>query len=333
MKNLEYKKIEDFINDSSFVNWATKKEMIDVEFWNQWLIDNPDKKQLVCDARDLVIGIKFNKKFISEEQTLAAWDDFEKKLEVSKRVKKIPFYKQRKYQGLAAAVLLFLVISIVGVISFSAAETIVHKTTFNEILDVKLPDGTQVKLNYNSTLSYEKNNVREVLLEGEAFFNVEKKPSTNAKFFVITEDLEVEVYGTAFNVNNRNTKTQVFLEEGQIALKLNNGLQKSMVPGDLISYSFETDRVLEEKKILRPELQTSWKNGSLIFDRSTLAYALAKIKDTYGISVVFNDNEIKNTLITGALPTQNLEMCIKIIEKSAQVTIVNRDNKLYIDKN
>jgi ferric-dicitrate binding protein FerR (iron transport regulator) len=331
MKNREYTKIEDLINDVSFVNWVHKKQMADVDFWDNWLLEHPEKKQLVLDAKDILIGVAFNKSFISEEKTLNAWEKFEKNVTPAKEVYKIPFYKNIKYQSIAATLVLFFTISALYMTNKST--TLVHKTAYGEILDIKLPDGTKVKLNSNSVLSYDHDDVRKVVLEGEAFFNVEKNRSTNAKFLVITDDLEVEVFGTSFNVNNRNTRTQVFLEEGQIALKLNNGIQKQMIPGDLVSYSYITDKIIEEKRILKPELQTSWKNGSLIFDRSTLASAMSKIEDTYGVSAVFEDNTSKTILITGAVPTQNLEICLKTIEKSAQVTIVNQNNKLYIHKN
>lgn len=331
MKNKAYTKIEDLINDASFVNWVHKKQMADVDFWDHWLLENPDKKQLVFDAKDILIGVKFNKSFTSEQKTLDAWENFEKKLAPTDKVYKIPFYKKIKYQSIAASILLLIAVSVFYFTS--KPSTVVHKTAYGEILDIKLPDGTKVKLNSNSVLSYNNHDVREVLLEGEAFFNVEKKLVTNAKFLVITDDLKVQVYGTLFNVNNRNTRTQVFLEEGSIALKLKNGIQKKMIPGDLVSYSYKTDKIIEEKRILRPELQTSWKNGSLIFDRSTLESAMSKIEDMYGITAVFEDNNSKTILITGAVPTQNLEICIKTIEKSAQVTIVNQNNKLYINKN
>ncbi|SFZ92815.1 protein of unknown function [Flaviramulus basaltis] len=331
MKNKVYTKIEDLLNDESFVNWVNKKQMADVEFWNDWLLQNPEKKQLAYDAKDIIIGVKFNKSFISEEKTLDAWNAFEKELKTLNINNKAPFYKKVKYQSIAALILLFITIS--AFYFTNKSTTVVHKTTYGEILDIKLPDGTKVKLNSNSVLSYSNDAIREINLEGEAFFNVEKKPATNAKFLVTTKDLKVEVYGTAFNVNNRNTRTQVFLEEGHVELKLNNGLQKKMVPGDLVSYSYKTNKIIEQKRVMRPELQTSWKNGSLIFDRSTLESAMNKIEETYGITTIFEDSLSKKILITGAVPTQNLDICIKTIEKSAQVTIVNKNNKLYIHKN
>lgn len=331
MKNKTYTKIEDLINDASFINWAHKKQMADVVFWDNWLLEHPDKKQLIRDAKDILIGIKFNKAYVSEQKTQDAWEKFEKNITQSKKVYKIPFYKSIKYQSIAATIVLLIAISVFY--STTKPTMHVHKTAYGEVIDIQLPDGTTVKLNSNSVLSYNNDDVRKVILEGEAFFNVEKKRTTNAKFLVKTDDLEVEVFGTSFNVNNRNTRTQVYLEEGNIALKLNNGIQRQMTPGDLVSYSYKEDEIIEEKRILKPELQTSWKNGSLIFDRSTLASAMSKIENTYGVSIVFKDNDSKTILITGAVPTQNLEICIKTIEKSAQVTIVNQNNKLYIHKN
>jgi len=331
MKDSQQGNIENLINDPSFINWANKTQMADVEFWNQWILDNPHKKQLAYDAKDVILGIKFSKKNLSEQKISESWIQFEDKLNALTTVRKIPFYKKLKYQRIAAAALLLISFTLFYVIDNSTK--VLHKTAYGEIIDIKLPDGTRVKLNSNSVLSYKNDAVREITLKGEAFFDVEKKPSTHAKFVVITNDLEVEVYGTSFNVNNRNTTTQVFLEEGNIALRLNNGVQKNMIPGNLVTYSYKNDKIVEKEKVLRPELQISWKNGSLVFERSTLESAMRKIEESYGMTTVFEDEESKNTLITGAVPIQNLEICIKTIEKSAQVTIVNKYNKLYIRKN
>lgn len=331
MKKIKYTTIEDLINDESFINWAHNRQMADVNFWNNWIIENPAKKQLANDAKDIVVGIKFRATTVSSKKTDNAWAQLENTINAQNKALKLPFYKNRIYQSIAATVLLFIAVSSFYVTNRTT--TILHKTAFGEILDIKLPDGTKVKLNSNSSLSYSKQDARNVILRGEAFFDVEKKPSTNAKFFVATEDLIVEVFGTSFNVNNRDALTQVFLEEGLIALKLNNGIEKKMLPGDLISYSYDNDKIIEEKRILSPETETSWKNGSLVFNSSTLESAMRKIEYTYGINVVFEDDKIKDILITGAVPTQNLDICLQIIKKSTQVTIVNKDNKLYINKN
>nr|WP_321246827.1 FecR family protein [uncultured Psychroserpens sp.] len=333
MISKEYNNIEEFVNDPSFINWVNKSQLTDVKFWDHWIYQNPNKKQMVLDAKDIVLGLSFNKVTLSEDKVNTEWDKFEQIINKnSQEVSyKIPFYKNRQFQSIAATLILFIAISTAYFSNKST--TIIHKAAFGEISDIKLPDGTRVKLNSNSTLSYDDSNVREVFLEGEAYFDVEKKPTTKAKFIVKTNDLDIMVFGTSFNVNNRKSITKVFLEEGSISLTLKNGTEKKMIPGDLISYSYDDNRIIEETTLIRAELQTSWKNGSLIFDRSTLETAMQKIEDTYGIGFVFNDDSIKETLITGAIPTQNLDICIKTIEKSAKVSIVNKDNKLYIHKN
>ena len=129
---------------------------------------------------------------------------------------------------------------------------ITHKTNYGEILNIKLQDGSDVTLNSNSSLSYNKNESRKVWLTGEAFFQVDKKVVTNAKFWVITDDLSVEVYGTSFNVNTKKKKTDVFLEEGSIWLSLKNGENKKMIPGNYISYSSQQNKILENINIFNP---------------------------------------------------------------------------------
>jgi ferric-dicitrate binding protein FerR (iron transport regulator) len=329
----EYNKIEEFVKDPSFHNWVNKSQLTDVKFLDHWIYQNPDRRQMILDAKSVILGLCFNRVILPEHKVNSEWEKLEQKIKISSQEVsyKIPFYKNRQFQNIAATLLLCIAIS--AVYFSNESTTIIHKAAFGEVSDINLPDGTRVKLNSNSTLSYDDSNVREVFLEGEAYFNVEKKPVTKAKFIVKTNDLDIKVYGTSFNVNNRKSKTKVFLEEGQISLTLRNGIEKKMTPGDLISYSYENNSIVEETKLIRSELQTSWKNGSLIFDRSTLESAMQDIEGTYGIEVVFNEESIKTTLITGAMPTQNLGICIKTIEKSANVTIVNENNKLYIHKN
>jgi ferric-dicitrate binding protein FerR (iron transport regulator) len=285
---------------------------------------------MVADAKDVIIGIQFEKTILSNTKINSEWEKFKDELVIKNQTikHKTPFYRTKYFTKVAASLIVFLAIT--SILFTNKSATIIHKAAFGEIADISLPDGTKVILNSNSILSYKTSNIRTVFLKGEAYFDVKKTPSTEVKFIVNTADLAIEVYGTSFNVNNRKSQTKVFLEEGHVSLKLKNGIEKKMIPGDLISYSYNNNRITEEKELDRAELQTSWKNGSLIFDRITLDSAMDNIENTYGIDVIFTDDSIKERLITGAMPTQNLDICIKTIEKSAKVRIVNKNNKLYI---
>ena len=324
----EYNNVLDFLEDPSFKNWAERKNATDINYWEFWIANNPEKKELIQKAKDLTLGISFNKEIVSSEKVAFEWNRLESKIKATKRAPKGKL-KYLKQLGIAASITLLISL---GFYFINNTSKITHTTNYGEILNIKLQDGSDVTLNSNSSLSYYKNKSRKVWLTGEAFFQVDKKLSTNAKFWVLTDDLSVEVYGTSFNVNTKKKKTEVFLEEGNIWLKLKNGVEKKMIPGNYISYSSKQEKILEDKNIYNPTLKTSWKDGSLLFENLTLQNALEKIEETYGYSIMFEDDYSKNVLITGAVPNTNIEICLKAIEKSVGVKISKKNNTLIVSK-
>ncbi len=95
-----------------------------------------------------------------------------------------------------------------------------------------LSDGTEVILNSGSKLKYPvvfNHNNREVELEGEAFFRVTK--SKKSPFIVKTNDVNVTVYGTVFNVSAYNNENliQTTLIEGSVGVSLNDSQSESEV--------------------------------------------------------------------------------------------------------
>ena len=326
--------ITDFIEDPSFVNWVKKEKLSDETFWEYWLENNPDKREIVEEAKDIVLGIQLKKAVVSEEKIDFEWNKFksaikekQEKTTVKKETISKPNYN--KWLGIAAS---FILILSVVLLKLSGSSTITHETGYGEILDLKLKDGSLVTLNANSSLSYKKDNSRKIWLKGEAYFQVDKKQTTNAKFWVITNDLEVEVYGTVFNVNTKEEKTQVYLEEGNIWLALKNGDSKKMLPGNFISYSSKENKILVEQENILAEEQTSWKNGTLTFNNLSLEDALKKVTETYGYEVIFRDNESKHSLITGTVPTTNIDICLQAIKKSVNVEIIKENSKLVVTK-
>src|SRR5690606_22589795 len=111
--------------------------------------------------------------------------------------------------------------------------------------------------------------VREVWLEGEAFFHVQEKSSPGGiKFIVHTEGVDVEVLGTRFNVRNRRHATEVVLNSGKVKLNFGGKEEVLMEPGDLVEYSAKTQSYAHKQ--VNSETYTSWRNHVLTFDESTL---------------------------------------------------------------
>src|SRR6056297_3755318 len=99
-------------------------------------------------------------------------------------------------------IILFLFITL----SYSCSSSINVETKEN-YESIKLPDGSQVYLNYNSTVTYDEEFIpRTIHLTGEGFFDVEHDESP---FTVITEQGDIKVLGTEFNVKTTAEQIEV----------------------------------------------------------------------------------------------------------------------------
>ena len=207
-----------------------------------------------------------------------------------------------------------------------------YRTDFGQWETVELPDGSVVELHANSELIVAKdwaNGItRQVWLEGEAFFSVTKKPTTGTKFQVITDDLTVEVSGTEFNVQDRGERTEVYLKEGKIALDL--GLGKEILsPGDYIAFSADQKKIVERRRVSQ-DTYTSWKEGVLQLNNTTVLEILKEIEEIYGVDIKVTNKAMLSEKRTIAVPMKNLEVVIPILENTLDVDIRKERNKLFI---
>jgi ferric-dicitrate binding protein FerR (iron transport regulator) len=336
MKN-DYYRIEDFIEDPSFVAWVHQSDVSAVRYWEDWHERNPDQRETLVAAIAIVKGIRFTPQYVSREKVQSELAHLNARIDATAPLRSTPgsatssLFTRRVALNMVAGLGLLFVLGI-AVLQITRSPMIVHHTGFGERTEVNLSDGSHITINANSTLRYRENTPRKVWLEGEAFFRVAKIAGTGEKFQVITDDLTVHVYGTEFNVNSRKQQTQVLLEEGKIKLALQNGAEKEMEPGDLITYSAKKNEVLEEKRLARAETITSWKDGTLIFDDITVRDAMAKIAELYGLEIEFKDAGIADKIIHLAVPTQNLEICLKALERSGGMQIRRENLRLTIEE-
>ncbi|RKR12893.1 FecR family protein [Maribacter vaceletii] len=333
MKNIDQHFLDNLIKDQSFINWIKKSNRNDIQYWNSWISNNPEQIETIELAKSIVLGIRFKETVIAEEKIDI---ELQKALGTiqSKTKPVLPFYKQKKsfaFYGIAASILMIFGLFI-GLDKYNYNTTTVHKTAFGEIINLTLPDGTSVVLNGNSTISYDKENSRDINLIGEAYFKVKPIPATKAKFWVTTNDLKVEVYGTQFHVNTRDEKTDVVLDEGSIHLVLDNGITKKMIPGEFVSFSKNTENITHKKVNLQVPYGL-WRDGTYIFNNLTLKEVMKNMEYTYGITTNFDTKELEKKLISGGIPNKNLKICLAAIEKSANVNIIQNNDTLTITNN
>lgn len=212
-----------------------------------------------------------------------------------------------------------------------------HTTDYGKMTTIELPDSSTVVMNGNSSIRYqdiwEEGALREVWLEGEAYFIV-RHLENNTQFKVYTDNLSIEVLGTEFNVTNRRGNTQVTLNTGSIRLDA-----PTKVPGKLVNIIMKpgeqallTRDQEFELKVVNPELYTSWKDHELIFEKTPLWQVGQIIEDTYGVNVQFKDSSLQAVEITGSLPNNDLHVLTGMLSEILHVQITRKEDAIYIDK-
>jgi transmembrane sensor len=238
--------------------------------------------------------------------------------------------QNRKFSYAIAAAISAIVIVVFTITNPFEQHQIVYSTTYGETKTLDLDDESKIILNANSELTFTEKRI--VKLKGEAFFYVTHL-TDHSPFIVITDELEVNVLGTEFNVNSRRSETEVVLNTGSVALQLfseTDTTQISMLPGDYIAFS-END-ITYTKKRVDTESHTSWRNNLLVFDHTPFSEILVLLEDNYGLQVDVQDKEILNLEFTAELPADDVDLLLKLMEKSFHISIIKTKNKVLMEK-
>ncbi|WP_320167875.1 FecR domain-containing protein [Mangrovibacterium marinum] len=181
---------------------------------------------------------------------------------------------------------------------------------------VDLPDGSKVWLNSGSRLTYPAffaDNQREVRLEGEAFFDIEKE---SKPFLVQNSGPTVKVYGTRFNVNDYADEDHVVvaLEEGSVALDL-KGKEAFLHPGEVSVYHRNEHSLSIAKNDLEPLL--CWKDGKLIFRNTSLDEIVRVLQRQYNVVFEFDDPSLAGYQYNATFRNESLEQILQLLKVSA----------------
>ena len=181
---------------------------------------------------------------------------------------------------------------------------------------LKLPDGSSVWLNAESSIKYPSSfpaHERRVEVTGETYFEVAKDPSK--PFVVAVNRISVTALGTAFNVNAYSNEgaLQATLVEGSIKVSAPNK-EKVLKVNEQISIHDQDWKV----KSTETSYVIAWVDNKFKFKNETIEEVMRKIERWYDIKVSYKD-EIKfhfNGTIHRDLPVSKL---LKLLEETGQV--------------
>ena len=190
-----------------------------------------------------------------------------------------------------------------------------------QISKVKLPDGSMVWLNSGSKISYNNMfaaNNRDVILEGEAYFEVQT--NEDLSFVVNSGERQVKVHGTKFNVEAYpgSENSDGVLESGKVQLLSPKvaSFQYFLSPGEKASF-VKSNHQLNISEVNTGKY-TSWKDGILNIYNQPLAEVVKRLEKRYNQEFEFAE-ELKDFPFTFTIKSEPLDEIIQIMEKIAPI--------------
>jgi transmembrane sensor len=340
----EYRDLEpeELALDSSFQRWQVDNDPVSSAFWQEWLVQNPDKGELVDKAASLLISLHntYGQQF-SERVPIS-------ELEIQEEISRLhdsisnPVVPVKWFQfapiryGMAASVLLVL-----GLFGWYLLHQTIRKTgvTYTELVAqvseplsevsnttnapklVSLPDKSTIILYPKSRVSYANQfagNKREVYLSGKGFFEVVKNPSK--PFYVYANGLVTKVLGTSFTVQAFEGATQmkVVVKTGRVAVYAQNQVGPNtkketyklegivLTPNQQIVFSPDKTQLtksLVEKPVL---LEQATQKQTIAFKRTPIADVFAAIEQSYGIKIIFDNDVMHACYLTASFADEPL---------------------------
>ncbi len=239
----------------------------------------------------------------------------------------VPESRFRAVVGVAAALLLLAAFSL---FLFNSNNTIVIATANGEQENVRLPDGSEIALNYASKLQYAADfsgDIRRIRLQGEAFLEV---VPDGRPFIVETENVRVEVLGTAFNVWQRGETTRVVLVEGKVRLQGadNNAV---LLEKDQASSCSGNGPPTPPETVAANRL-LGWRSGKLVFEAAPLREILAELQWKYNVTIVLDAPGAGEKTINAVFHTPTLESVLRSVCESLNLQYRQDAERFIVSK-
>lgn len=190
---------------------------------------------------------------------------------------------------------------------------------------IELEDGTKVWINSASRLRYPvvfSGNSREVYLEGEAYFEVQR--DVDRPFIVHSGEQKVTVLGTSFGISCYASEANDYttLVSGKVKIDFERGKQNFMLePGMQVAYNKESGIAIERKVDVAEFV--AWKNGKYIFKQKRLEDILSTLSRWYDFEVFYRNEDVKEVLFSGELRRfDDFSYLLRLIERTSDVKFI-----------
>jgi transmembrane sensor len=351
--------VEDFARDPEFIKWVKYPDH-DIElmhFWLNWLNVNPHRKEDVDEARNIVLSITEELHSFPglEKKQQHVWDRIQHTLQEE------PFKEKQEsawLQRFSNAAVIFLLIGM-GIFSWYSTRTrgtqpenseaqrqyIQHVNNAETPQTIILGDGTAIILKPQSVLRYPKTfavDTRDVLLTGEAFFEVARDASR--PFLVHANEIVTKVLGTSFTIRNYANENNVIVQVNTGKVSVFRERESSPPVG---GHSEEPD----EAVLLKPNQQVVFERETMKMTKSLIENpgvlipvahqefefvdtpikkVFAVIGKVYGVDIIYDEEVLADCYLNASLTDIPLHEKLKLICKGINATYEIIDSHVVI---
>lgn len=353
---------EEFAKDAFFIRWV-KGDQESLWFWETFCSEHPEKAEQIERARAIVeLMLSVNQR---DRLGKDAQESMRNRLVLQLKARKEGAKERasrkeskhfRMWMAVAAAVV--LMVASVFVLTMRAPDQTPHILQTYGLNDSQpvvtdstelrinprgqksvmlLEDGTKVWLNADSKLTYPTNfsthSVREVYLEGEAFFDVVKNPEK--PFIVHTSALDIRVLGTSFNVKSYadDSRIETTLVEGKVEIdKVRDparaGRKVILEPNQKATFSKESDKI-KVNDVAAAEV-VAWKNDRLVFKAEPFRDVVKQLERWYNVRIHIEDSEYEACPLTASIEKESLEEILDFLAVTHKISFAISGSDVYV---
>jgi len=206
--------------------------------------------------------------------------------------------------------------------------------------EIDLPDGSKVKLNHGSVLTYPNKftgKFREVSLTGEAFFNVTRNPEK--PFIIKTNGASIKVLGTSFNVYAyaESSTVEVIVKTGKVELHELGLSEKSeggkilLLPGEQGTFNKQNRTIAKETTFNHNNL--SWYTHEIEFKYTRLADVFQTLKRAYNLQITVDKKVDLNQELNATFSQQQPDYIMEVIALTQNLNLKKAGSNQYVIEN
>ncbi|MBL0744630.1 FecR family protein [Chryseolinea lacunae] len=337
----------DFCKDEYFQRWVLSPDNETQSFWQSFQEQHPQAQGAIQEARQFLLVFQVREEDVLESKIV----HLKRRIDLAIDQPDAPSVRPSEVNTSTPRGRMFTY-AVAASVAFALACVSLwlwtqHDTTQRASLTqvvtekgqrslITLNDGTKVWLNTDSRLKYPKHfegqPLREVFLEGEAFFDVAENAAQ--PFIVHAAEVNVRVLGTAFNVRSygKDTRVETTLVRGKvnIAAAGQQSGEVTMQPNQRVVFEKASRKLLLENRV-NTEKYTAWREGKLVFENQPFSEIVLALERWYNVTIEVQDSNSLGCRFSANVDNKSLPEVLELFKASENIDYRMEGDKVLIE--